>query len=377
MFGGSHASNRFERITTLLGAYIVSVQSAFDASQPYPADVQRGIERRRRLQEEGRLPSGGEQLAPRYLHRCTSTITTGRALNDVVRTPDDVAAVRLPSEPTVQGGRVPARPNTRVYVHAQIAVREVETMGFSNSMQKVCVGTPVGLLGFLMDVRGGRIRCPPKKRVEMLADIAAQARRASEELLVSTAAAGARRRLVNLSQIYPELRLYTHGGHRIAECRVGRRHWRPAELRLSPQRAAQVGWLALLEEGRALIEANEGVPLAPCEAQPRRDEPGVHTSTTDASGVDGVGGYVFIADAPGHVWLVSERWPQDIRRSSRRPRRKAGSGWWQGRAGCHCCPCRRRSCWACGWCRRQWRALAGGGRGWFTPSETARRRWRR
>eukprot|EP00965_Chrysotila_dentata_P081021 2674301-Pleurochrysis_carterae.AAC.1 len=42
------------------------------------------------------------------------------------------------------------------------------------------------------------------------------------------------------------------------------------------------------------------------------DEEGTMTTTTDASGVDGVGGYAFVADEPGHVWIVSERWPADI-----------------------------------------------------------------
>eukprot|EP00965_Chrysotila_dentata_P141355 4671889-Pleurochrysis_carterae.AAC.1 len=42
------------------------------------------------------------------------------------------------------------------------------------------------------------------------------------------------------------------------------------------------------------------------------DAGGAITCTTDASGVDGVGGYAFTVDAPGEVWLVSEWWPADV-----------------------------------------------------------------
>eukprot|EP00965_Chrysotila_dentata_P159672 5275298-Pleurochrysis_carterae.AAC.1 len=42
------------------------------------------------------------------------------------------------------------------------------------------------------------------------------------------------------------------------------------------------------------------------------DAEGAITCTTDASDVDGVGGYAFTAGAPGEVWLVSEWWPVDV-----------------------------------------------------------------
>eukprot|EP00965_Chrysotila_dentata_P222398 6192947-Pleurochrysis_carterae.AAC.2 len=62
----------------------------------------------------------------------------------------------------------------------------------------------------------------------------------------------------------------------------------------------------------ALLIANEGVPLAPQRMFPGADDEGVLVCTTDASGVDGVGGYAFAADLPGVVWLVSEWWPQNV-----------------------------------------------------------------
>ena len=69
-------------------------------------------------------------------------------------------------------------------------------------------------------------------------------------------------------------------------------------------------WLELLGVATELIEMNEGVPLAPEAAYPRASDPGVAVVVTDASGTDGVGGYVFFADAPGEVWVVCESWPE-------------------------------------------------------------------
>eukprot|EP00965_Chrysotila_dentata_P045290 1505055-Pleurochrysis_carterae.AAC.1 len=70
-------------------------------------------------------------------------------------------------------------------------------------------------------------------------------------------------------------------------------------------------WLELLETASAMLDENEGVPLAPREVFAQVDDAGVITTTTDASGVDGVGGYAFEADEPGRVWIVSEKWPAD------------------------------------------------------------------
>eukprot|EP00965_Chrysotila_dentata_P109531 3620206-Pleurochrysis_carterae.AAC.2 len=51
------------------------------------------------------------------------------------------------------------------------------------------------------------------------------------------------------------------------------------------------------------------------------EEEGCITVTTDASGIDGVGGYCFRRE-PGSdrdtVWLVSEAWPPDARSALRR-----------------------------------------------------------
>eukprot|EP00965_Chrysotila_dentata_P073661 2433358-Pleurochrysis_carterae.AAC.1 len=45
---------------------------------------------------------------------------------------------------------------------------------------------------------------------------------------------------------------------------------------------------------------------------PGIEEDGGVTVTTDASAVEGVGGYAFIAGRDGEVWLTSEMWPADV-----------------------------------------------------------------
>ena len=311
MFGGAFAPNRFERLTTMVGAWIVKQQRAFDAAHPYPPNIEAWGRRRRALQQAGALPADEGQGHPAYLQVYLDDYNGG-ATDDQVGTPPELAAITLPTAPTVQGGGVPASPGTRVYVHAQIVVASVRTVGFSDSEQKTCIGTPFGSLGFDMDIDRGRIRCPARKRTTMLADVREQAARARDELTVLVEPA--RRlvgRLANLSQIYPELKRYMHGGHTVTPSgRTGR--WQPRHITLRPQRAAQVGWLQLLTEAELLLDENHGVPLAPKLLPPDRSAAGVWTSVTDASGVDGLGGYVFKPERPGEVWIVSERWPSDV-----------------------------------------------------------------
>ena len=104
----------------------------------------------------------------------------------------------------------------------------------------------------------------------------------------------------------------------------GRRR-RPPQLRLADGSRAQGEWLELLEVAEHLLEANEGVALAPELTFPARSEPGADTVTSDASGIDGVGGYVFGASAPGAVWLVSEQWPTDILAALQEAAREGGA----------------------------------------------------
>ena len=309
-FGGAFAPNRFERITLLLGAWIERSVQRFDDEHPYPRRLQLWSAFRRRLQGVGALPMQAAQSAPRHWHVYIDDY--GRAATtDFVGTSHEFASVSVAETATVLAGGVAAPRGARAWAHAQITIARAREMGFVESAPKTCVGDGVGALGFSLHVGGFAIRCPPRKRDVILADVRAQAARAAHERTVAVQAAGKLvGRLVNLSQIFPELRSHLHGGYAVANAQQGvRSRGGVATLSLGEGSVAQRQWLELLEVSRQLLAANEGVPLASSSSFPARSASGVWTSTTDASGIDGVGGYVFSADEPGTVWLVSERWP--------------------------------------------------------------------
>ena len=314
-FGGAFAPNRFERVTRIVAAHIVRKWQAFDETHPLPSRAAAWAGLRRRLQRAGLLPTGGAQSAPRHCQVYLDDFGAV-ALLDFVGEQAELAHIVVPEEATRLAGGTPAAPGTRLYVYVQLALADIFAFGFAASPGKTCVGDPVVSLGFTVAGDMGRIVCPSRKRSIMLADISAQRKRAEQELRASrTAVAALVGRLVNLSQIFPELRAYMHGGYALAMAPA--EAGRGGDLRLRRGRGAQTGFLQLLDEAELLLEANEGVPLAPRLEFVERGAPGVFTSTTDASGVDGVGGYVFIADRPGEMWLISERWPERILRALR------------------------------------------------------------
>ena len=53
--------------------------------------------------------------------------------------------------------------------------------------------------------------------------------------------------------------------------------------------------------------------MAPEQVFPPRELPGALTVVTDASGVDGVGGWALDPARPDHAWVVSEQWPADVK----------------------------------------------------------------
>ena len=128
-------------------------------------------------------------------------------------------------------------------------------------------------------------------------------------------------RAVHLSQIEPQIVAPLQGGYALLKAswrlpaRRGGRRVTPSILRLKAGGRRQTQWLYLLHMLRLALEEDVGVPLAHQRVFPGRDEPGSFLSTTDASGTDGVGGYVFVAERPGEVFLVAEEWPADIRQA--------------------------------------------------------------
>ena len=213
-------------------------------------------------------------------------------------------------------GGVPALPNSRVYGHAQLAVRGLRDVGLDAAPGKVVVGDPIVGLGFRVSRVDHEIRCPDVKRASMLADIDQQRELADHHLRVDRQrAVKLVGRACNLSQVFPEVVLSMHGGYAVTESSwtIRGRRQRPPDVHLARDSDACRGWLEFLDVTRDALLSNTGCDLAPRPTFHHQSEPGVYTATTDASGVDGVGGYVFCPDQPGVVWLVSEKWPDDLR----------------------------------------------------------------
>ena len=130
-------------------------------------------------------------------------------------------------------------------------------------------------------------------------------------------------RLCNISQALPEIKCLLGGGYAITRSswEVGGVRRRPPKLQLRRGGGVQTEWLELLELAEDVLEANEGVALAPEARFPERELPGAVTVVTDASGVDGVGGYALDPARPGEAWLVSELWPADVQAALDRSQR--------------------------------------------------------
>ena len=87
---------------------------------------------------------------------------------------------------------------------------------------------------------------------------------------------------------------------------------RPRRIAFRGGSSAHSAWVGFLDVLTDLVQTNAGVSIAPERSFPPRDHPGAVTVTSDASGIDGVGGYVFHASYPQDVWIISEVWPADI-----------------------------------------------------------------
>lgn len=240
---------------------------------------------------------------------------SGAALDDPVTPPPEVQSVIIDPAHSSVDGAVPAGPGSRAHVHAQLAVVGLRDVGLSAAPGKVVVGDPVVSLGMRVSRAERQMNCPALKRASMLDSGARQRRAAIDQLTAERAAADTLvGRAVNLSQVFPELNSVLHGGYAVTRSRwvAGERARRPSTInfrRGSPAHSEWVGFLDVVDE---LVRSNTGVSICPLLSFPPRDSPGTLTITTDASGIDGVGGYAFHAAHPHRVWIVSEVWPRDI-----------------------------------------------------------------
>ena len=326
-FGGAFAPNRFERVSTLVGAYVRLLQQRFDALQPPPDGARVWSARRRAAGEAGVTGlAAPTQQTPAYLQVYVDDYT-GCALDDDVREPADVAHIHISAEPTeaVGGAGSFARRGTRVHVHAQLAVLGLARLGLHAAPEKVVVGDPIVALGFEISAKANTLKCPEQKRAVLLDTIARHMREASgssdtaDDCFVDQWTA--RRsvgRLSNLAQVFPEVREYLHAGYRLIQP-VGGAWQLRSRMHIARRGEPRRDWLELMRAARGLLQANEGVPLLPRADFPAPHERGTLLVSSDASGDDGVGGYVFDEDEEGpFVWLVSAEWPPDVLEARRR-----------------------------------------------------------
>ena len=312
-FGGAFAPNRFERISTLVAAYAQLLHAQLDREQPPPPPTMAWSNERRSLQRQGRLPPGEAQANPRYLQVYMDDFT-GAAGNDPVVPPASVQEIRMDPAGMAAMGCNPAPPHSRVMTHARLTVLALQRAGLHAAPQKTMCGDPLVALGLRLDGGLRSIDCPPVKQASVLVDVAAQ--RALAVGSHSVVRANVRRlvgRLCNLSQIAPHLRPALHGGYSLTEASYSTAGGRRASpnLQLAPCGVRMADWLDMLDTAHAELSSNAGVAMAPRLTAPPRDGPGAATSVTDASGVDGYGGYGFINSRPLEVFLLSEPWSEE------------------------------------------------------------------
>ena len=72
---------------------------------------------------------------------------SGAALDDRVVPPPSVAGIVIDPRNSSSAGGKPAQPDSRVYVHAQLAVVGLRELGLNAAPSKIVVGDPVVALG--------------------------------------------------------------------------------------------------------------------------------------------------------------------------------------------------------------------------------------
>ena len=319
-FGGAYGPNRFERITTLIGAFILLKQDEYDAANPYPNPVQAWRAERRSAQRLGALAPGGAQLSPKGL-RIYLDDYSGVGLLHPASPPDDCKLL-IPDAAAMRAlGLTPAPLDSRLVAHASIAARELERVGLTVATDKTMIGSSIIALGLQPDVDADTVSCPTSKRRLLLAQIRETVRLIHANSEVERK--GVERltgRLCNISQVLPEIAAELHGGYVVANAR---RRGGPAKGSLlarvslpstSPARASLLRLCAVADDA---LDSNAGVALAPARRFQAPGDAGVLTTQSDASGDiaagdAGAGGFSFHPTQPLLIYITSGTWPDDI-----------------------------------------------------------------
>lgn len=320
VFGGSPWPNRYERVALLQCAWIQHIQRQFDESHPLPMQAREWVRKRRELQARGLLPSGEAQCWPAGIEPFIDDLS-GRALADPVPVPAHLRDIPLGAEQTRAIGALPSPEESRVAVHCRIAAAEVALLGMECASDKTMCGSGMLILGAQLDATARRVRCPAVKREwllhatrKMRASVSASA---SVELRLLERFVG---RLTHMSQFFPEVRPALAVGYALCNVRyrspddprASRRS--QASLRRGGQRETEL--YTLMDIADAIAQDAVGVSMAPADTFADGRSPGVVTLVTDASRAtadDGFGGFAFVFDKPGEVFIMSEEWPPHLK----------------------------------------------------------------
>ena len=317
-FGGAYGPNRFERVTTLIAAWIQREQAAFNASRPFPAPVLEWQRARERQQQLGLLPAGPEQLTPDSIQVFLDDFNGCGGL-DAVAPPAGIALIEWDAAHMAAVGLEPAESDSRLVALASIAAHSLTRLQLSVAADKTMAGSSIISLGAQPDVAAGTISCPEAKREILMAHSRDIGRDVAEGRGVDRAHVERwTGRLNNQAQFFPELGPELHAGYAIAYARE--RSGRRRLLSHVPVAAASDVGAAIRRLAAIAVDVfdgNEGVPLAAAERFPAPGSSGVATVVSDASGDvykgdAGVGGYSFLPSYPRRAYVVSERWPLDI-----------------------------------------------------------------
>ena len=314
-FGGSYGPNRFQRITTMCGAFCNLRLQRFDDRHPLPTVTSHWSVHRARMQTLGILPPGPEQRIPRSIqvyiddYNIAGGIDRTPPASSLGYTDLDIDAGEMRAL-----GLQPVPSDTRIVRYASIVVAELEGLGFKVAGEKTLAGTSIISLGLQTDLELDAVYCPASKRRILLAHCAdlrdAAVQRMTRERKAVERLAG---RLGNLSAIFPELAPMLQPAYRIASARSSHQRRLLTNVQLSTRTPNGRGFASLCEMALDMLTTNAGTPLAPTSLFPKLTDPGSFSVTGDASGDTvsgdaGAGCFSFHPAAPNCVFITHIDW---------------------------------------------------------------------
>ena len=185
-------------------------------------------------------------------------------------TPTEVAHISIDPAATLALGGVFPPEDSRVLVHAKLVILALTQAGFYAPPDKMLIGDPITSLGFSINRADNRLRVPELKRAALLSSIATFRRGAHRgEPIVRKEAESLVGKLLNISQVAPELKPFLAAGYRVTNSgfptiKGGVKFLkRPRLISMKVGSDMNTLWLELLTAAEGMLLPNEGVPLAP------------------------------------------------------------------------------------------------------------------